>query len=377
MAQYDLILTQNTHATLTEFTERLVNIAKGGLLSAATGGVPTVLAAGTNGYQLVRDDAEATGLKWVAISGGHTQGTDAGTTGLVFGIDTDGFDIELTAESATKFGVKVSGGATYADAQLKDLTANKVTVGSANPSGAYELCHKTYVDNLLAANDAMQFKGSVGTGGTYTIANFNILATYEAGWSFKVIEAGTIKGKVCEIGDLCISTVDRAGTGNLDGDWIVVQSNIDGAVTGPASTTDNFVALFSGTTGKLLKAGTGALGTAAYVATGTFATSAQGTTADNAIPKATFTATGNELLLGSGASTYAPLAIAASSFVGRKVSGNVVGMTVAEAMAVLWQSVPATKTAAGVSGCISKDANYFYVCTATNVWARTPLSTNW
>ena len=53
MAQYDLVLTQNTHATLTEFTERLVNIAKGGLLSAATGGVPTVLAAGTNGYQLV------------------------------------------------------------------------------------------------------------------------------------------------------------------------------------------------------------------------------------------------------------------------------------------------------------------------------------
>lgn len=30
MAQYDLILTQNTHATLTEFTERVVNLAKEG-----------------------------------------------------------------------------------------------------------------------------------------------------------------------------------------------------------------------------------------------------------------------------------------------------------------------------------------------------------
>jgi len=377
MAQYDLVLTQNTHATLTEFTERLVNIAKGGLLSAATGGVPTVLAAGTNGYQLVRDDAEITGLKWVAISGGHTQGTDTGTTNTVFGIDTDGFDIELTAETAAKFGVKVSGGATYADLQAKDATFNKVTVASANPSGPYELCHKTYVDGLLAANDAMQFKGTVGTGGTYTIANFNTLATYEAGWAFKAIEAGTIKGKVCEIGDLCIATLDRAGTGNLDGDWVVIQTNIDGAVTGPASSTDNYVALFSGTTGKLLKASTGALGTAAYVATSTFATAAQGTTADNAIPKSAFTATGNELLLGSAASTYAPLAIGLSSFVGRKASGNVVGMTVAEAMAILWQSVPASKTAAGTAGWMAKDASYLYVCDATNTWSRVPKSTNW
>jgi hypothetical protein len=377
MAQYDLILTQNTHATLTEFSEKLVNIAKGGLLSAATGGLPTVLAGGTNGYQLVRDDAEVTGLKWVAIAGGHTQGTDAGTTAAIFGIDTDGFDVELTAESASKLGLKVSGGATYADVQAKDCTFNKVTVGSAAPTGAYELCHKTYVDGLLAANDAMQFKGTVGTGGTYTITNFNALSSYEAGWSFKAIEAGTIKGKVCEIGDLCIATLDRGGTGNLDGDWVVVQTNIDGAVTGPASTTDNYVALFSGATGKILKAGTGALGTAAYVATGTFATATQGAAADNAIPKSTFTATGNELLLGSAASTYSALAIPASSFVGRKASGNVAGITVAEAMALLWQAVPATKTAAGTAGWLAKDTNYLYVCDATNVWSRMPKSTNW
>ena len=63
MAQFDLHLFQNVHATGVEFTERLINIAKGGILSSDVNGVPTVLPAGTNGYQLVRDDATATGLK--------------------------------------------------------------------------------------------------------------------------------------------------------------------------------------------------------------------------------------------------------------------------------------------------------------------------
>ena len=97
--QYDLLLTQNVAAAGVEFSEKYVNLAKGGLLSALADGTPTVLAAGTNGYMLVRDDVEVTGLKWVAISGGHTQGTDLGTTSTIFELDSDGFKIELTAES--------------------------------------------------------------------------------------------------------------------------------------------------------------------------------------------------------------------------------------------------------------------------------------
>jgi hypothetical protein len=56
-----------------------------------------------------------------------------------------------------------------------------------------------------------------------------------------------------------------------------------GDVVGPASSTNDFVALFDGTTGKLLKQGTGALGTAAYTAATAYATAAQGTTADSAV----------------------------------------------------------------------------------------------
>lgn len=38
-------------------------------------------------------------------------------------------------------------------------------------------------------------------------------------------------------------------------------------------------------------------------------------------------------------------------------------------------AVPATATSTGVVGQVAQDANYFYVCTATNTWKRSPLST--
>ena len=66
----------------------------------------------------------------------------------------------------------------------------------------------------------------------------------------------------------------------------------DGDVKGPASSTDSNVALFDGTTGKLLKDG-GALGTAAFAATGDFATAAEGTLAQNALPKSGGDVTGH------------------------------------------------------------------------------------
>ena len=365
MAQFDLMIVQNVAPSGVEFTEKYVNVPKGALISGDAAGAPLVLAPGTNGYQLVRDDAELTGLKWVAVTGGHTQGTDLGTTSAIFEIDTDGFQIEVTAESAAKLGIKVNGGATYADLQAKDGTFNKVTVASASPVGAYELTHKTYVDGLFAANDAMLFKGTIGTAGTHTIAAFNALTTYNAGWTYRVIEAGTIRSVVCQIGDLVMVLTDRTGSGNVDADFTVVQTNIDGAVTGPASTTDSYVALFDGTSGKLLKSGTGALGTAAYTASTAYATSAQGTLANNAIPKGTITAA-DQIVYGTGASTPAALTVGASTFVGRKATGNLAAMTVAEATTLLGLGTMAAQTATDYMLKSLYDANTILIATADN-----------
>ena len=111
---------------------------------------------------------------------------------------------------------------------------------------------KTYVDSAITSgfstNDAMVFKGTLGSGGTVAALPSG---TVSAGWSYRVITSGTYAGVVSEIGDLIIAVADASG--NVNNTWTVVQTNIDGAVVGPASATDNRFALFNGTTGKIIK----------------------------------------------------------------------------------------------------------------------------
>ena len=106
---------------------------------------------------------------------------------------------------------------------------------------------KEYADSILGANDAMVYKGTIGTGGTVTA----LPNSHEVGWTYKVITAGTYAGQKCEIGDMIICVTK--GTTAKDSDWTVVQNNVDGAVIGPASAVANRVAVFDGTTGKLIK----------------------------------------------------------------------------------------------------------------------------
>jgi hypothetical protein len=361
MAQYDLHLYQNVHATGVEFSEKTVNITKGAILSANASQVPTVLPPGTDGYQLVRDDAEVTGLKWVPISGGHTQGTDTGTTSPTFQIDSGNTGPKLK-NNALVLEARNAADAAYADFKAKDATFNKAYDAGSDPTADAQLANKQYVDKVLAANDAMLYKGTIGTGGTHTIAAFNALTTYNAGWTYRVIEAGTIRGNVCQIGDMITVLVDRSGSGNLDADFTAIQTNIDGAVVGPASATDNGIALFDGTTGKLLKSGS-AVGTMAYE------------TATNYVAKALFDA--NTILAANADNTPLALTVAEQTILGRKTGGNIGALTPAEAMNVLWVTAPAAKNSTGTAGQIAKDTNYLYVCTATDTWKRSILATNW
>ena len=88
------------------------------------------------------------------------------------------------------------------------------------------------ISNGIAASDAMIFKGTLGTDGTVE----ELPTTYSTGWTYRVIEAGTYAGQKCEIGDLVIALVDRNGSGNVNSDWTVAQTNIDGAITDIKST---------------------------------------------------------------------------------------------------------------------------------------------
>ena len=137
--------------------------------------------------------------------------------------------------------------ADYANKALNDSSGNQITTTYAT---------KTEMNNLLAANDAMVFKGTIGTGGTVTA----VPATgYSAGWTYKVITAGTYAGIVCEPGDLLIAISDPASgqTAINNAHWTVVQTNLDGAVTTTQTTsTSGSFAIFTGTGGKsIVKAG--------------------------------------------------------------------------------------------------------------------------
>lgn len=103
---------------------------------------------------------------------------------------------------------------------------------------------KSYADGILAANDAMVFKGTLGD----SASNATVTAlptTYQAGWTYKVVKAGAYAGKVCEVGDLVIAVKDSSSSTSND-DWCVVQTNIDGAVTAASTLTANAVMLGAG-----------------------------------------------------------------------------------------------------------------------------------
>lgn len=76
---------------------------------------------------------------------------------------------------------------------------------------------------------------------------------YKAGQMWRVAEEGTYAGTECEIGDLiiCLKDYSEGSAGNTD--FMVVQANIDGAVTGADSSVDGHIVVFNGSTGKVIK----------------------------------------------------------------------------------------------------------------------------
>lgn len=102
------------------------------------------------------------------------------------------------------------------------------------------------IAGLASAAGAMTFKGVVN-GETSLPAS-----GYIAGWTYKVGAAGVYAGQVCEAGDMIICVQDH-GAAASDSDWQVVQTNIDGAVTGPASAIVGNFAAFDAETGKVIK----------------------------------------------------------------------------------------------------------------------------
>jgi hypothetical protein len=151
---------------------------------------------------------------------------------------------------------------------------------------------QTEIKNNLAANDAMVFKGTIGTSGTVTALPSS---SYSAGWTYKVITAGTYAGIKCEVGDMIIAITDATAsqTAINNAHWTVVQANIDGAVTGPSSSLTGGIAVFLGDNGREI-ACRGELGSATkgmYLKTGGIPAAMEYTLGANVPSDAVFTDT--------------------------------------------------------------------------------------
>lgn len=77
---------------------------------------------------------------------------------------------------------------------------------------------------------------------------------YKAGQKYVVALAGTYLGQKCEIGDLILIVKDYNVESASNADGIVLQSNIDGAVTSAGtSAIEGEIVVMSGATGKVIK----------------------------------------------------------------------------------------------------------------------------
>lgn len=159
---------------------------------------------------------------------------------------------------------------TYNGSGAKTVNITPADIGAAKSSHNHNDIYYTQsqvndkIKASFAANDAMVFKGTIGGG---TGATVKVLpASHSAGETYRVLDLtggitdsnGTVQkgyyveGKdKCEIGDLIICIKDGSVTNG--GDWTIVQTNIDGAVIGPASAVNNHVAIFNGANGKVIK----------------------------------------------------------------------------------------------------------------------------
>jgi hypothetical protein len=126
---------------------------------------------------------------------------------------------------------------------------------------------KAYADQIIASADAMVFKGVIDCS-----ANPNYPAA-DRGWTYKVSVAGKIGGASgvdVEVGDTLMCTTDGSASGNqatVGANWNIVQANLVGAVTGPASSTSGNIATFNGTGGKVIQDGGKSLPSGAIVGT--------------------------------------------------------------------------------------------------------------
>lgn len=112
--------------------------------------------------------------------------------------------------------------------------------------GEEEVALKSYVESLFAQLEENTVPGIVDSANP-------LPADYKAGATYRVAEAGTYAGVACEVGDLILVVKDYAPETAADSDFMVIQANIDGAVSSKATTTTvGEIVVFDSVTGRVI-----------------------------------------------------------------------------------------------------------------------------
>ena len=131
--------------------------------------------------------------------------------------------------------------------ELKAPLANPVFSGIVKVDEE-EVALKSYVEGLFANLEERCATPGIVDG------EHALPTEYKAGESFRVAEAGTYAGVECEVGDLVLCVKDYVAETASNDDFIVLQANIDGAVTSAADvSTIGEIVVFDAVTGKVIK----------------------------------------------------------------------------------------------------------------------------
>ena len=251
---YDNLIEAQTYAqNPIAYAGQIITVKEGGNYNAY------ILDGETGSYTLTKVGLDASAVKnYVQVvselpSSGQEQGVIYINTTDSKGYIYDGSEFQVIFEDVTnEEGESLQEQLENLETELaaKAPINNPVFTGTvtlaADPQSNLEAATKQYVDRLVAGiNDF-----TVGVVDSST----PLPATgYEVGQTFRVAEAGTYAGVECETGDLIIVIKDYTDGTASNADFLVVQANVDGAVTGPDASTDANIVVFDGATGRKIK----------------------------------------------------------------------------------------------------------------------------
>lgn len=220
----DRVSLRFTAAPANEFADHVADDANPHATTAVQVGAEPTITGGTTA-QYWRGDKTWRDF-FTDVRAATLTGLSTATNAVVTAADTVLVAIGLLQKQITDLTTTVSGkiDSTFLDTDVT-LAANSDT------KIATQKAMKAYADGLIAANDAMVFKGVIDCS-----ANPNYPAA-DRGWTYRVSVAGKIggaSGPNVEVGDILLCLTDSTASGNhatVGANWSIIQVNIDGALT--------------------------------------------------------------------------------------------------------------------------------------------------